>query len=56
MLRLLEHGHRIYGAVTGNLTIGVDHESDVAKVEAVLRDDPVQRALWERISAAAGRA
>jgi 3-deoxy-manno-octulosonate cytidylyltransferase (CMP-KDO synthetase) len=49
MLRAIEHGIRIKGVVTGYTTIGVDRPSDVALVEAVLRDDPVQRALFDRI-------
>jgi 3-deoxy-manno-octulosonate cytidylyltransferase (CMP-KDO synthetase) len=49
MLRLLEHGYRVIGAVTQNRTIGVDHEADVGMVEDVLKTDPVQRALLERI-------
>jgi 3-deoxy-manno-octulosonate cytidylyltransferase (CMP-KDO synthetase) len=49
MLRLLEHGVRIRGAMAGYVTIGVDRPSDVELVESVLRQDPAQRALDERI-------
>lgn len=49
MLRLLEHGHRVYGAITHNTTVGVDHESDVVKVEAAIKEDPVHKAIWDRI-------
>lgn len=49
MLRLLEHGIRIRGVVTGYITIGVDRPGDVELVESVLRRDPAQRALYERI-------
>jgi 3-deoxy-manno-octulosonate cytidylyltransferase (CMP-KDO synthetase) len=49
MLRLLEHGVRICGVVAGYVTIGVDRPSDVELVEALLRQDPAQRALDEQI-------
>lgn len=49
MLRLLEHGYKILGVLTDYVTIGVDHVEDVAKVEHILRTDPVQQALYEQI-------
>jgi 3-deoxy-manno-octulosonate cytidylyltransferase (CMP-KDO synthetase) len=49
MLRLIEHGIRIGGVVAGYTTLGIDRPSDVALVESVLRRDPVQRALLDRI-------
>lgn len=49
MLRLLEHGVRIRGVVAGYITIGVDRPDDVESVESLLRQDPVQRLLDERI-------
>lgn len=49
MLRLLEHGVRIRGVVAGYITIGVDKPDDVESVESLLRQDPVQRLLDERI-------
>lgn len=49
MLRLLEHGVRIRGVVAGYITIGVDRPCDVELVESVLRQNPAQRALDERI-------
>jgi 3-deoxy-manno-octulosonate cytidylyltransferase (CMP-KDO synthetase) len=49
MLRVLEHGIRIRGVVAGYATIGVDRPQDVDLVESVLRRDPVQRTLFERI-------
>jgi 3-deoxy-manno-octulosonate cytidylyltransferase (CMP-KDO synthetase) len=49
MLRLLEHGRRIRGVLTERATRGVDRPDDVAPVERALREDPEQRALWERI-------
>ena len=51
MLRLLEHGHAIHGVVVEYSTVGVDRAEDVPIVERLLREDPVQRALHERISA-----
>ncbi|MEN6373325.1 MAG: 3-deoxy-manno-octulosonate cytidylyltransferase [Smithella sp.] len=50
MLRVLEHGIRIRGVLAGYTTLGIDRPGDVELVEAVLRNDPVQRALFERIS------
>lgn len=51
MLRLLEHGVRIRGVVAGYITIGVDRPGDIELVESVLRQDPTQRVLDERIRA-----
>ena len=48
MLRVLEHGIRIAGVIADYVTLGVDRPTDVALVEAVLRDDAAQRALFER--------
>ena len=53
MLRLLEHGIRIRGVVADYITIGVDRPSDVELVESVLRQNPAQRALDERIRSTA---
>jgi 3-deoxy-manno-octulosonate cytidylyltransferase (CMP-KDO synthetase) len=50
MLRAIEHGMRIAGAVVNYVTIGVDRPSDVAIVEAALQNDPVQKSLHEKIS------
>jgi 3-deoxy-manno-octulosonate cytidylyltransferase (CMP-KDO synthetase) len=49
MLRLLEHGRPIRGVVSERPTVGVDRPDDVAIVERALREEPDQRALWERI-------
>ena len=48
MLRVLEHGMRIAGVVADYVTLGVDRPADVPLVEAVLRDNAVQRALFEK--------
>ena len=49
MLRVLEHGIRIRGVVAGYPTLGIDRPGDVKLVESVLRRDPVQQALLDRI-------
>jgi 3-deoxy-manno-octulosonate cytidylyltransferase (CMP-KDO synthetase) len=49
MLRLLEHGYKIIGVPTDYVTIGVDHAEDVAKVEHILKTDPIQQALYTQI-------
>jgi 3-deoxy-manno-octulosonate cytidylyltransferase (CMP-KDO synthetase) len=49
MLRVLEHGHEIYGVVTDQRTIGVDHPEDIEIVERILRADPAQAELYKRI-------
>jgi len=48
MLRVLEHGTRIVGVVANYVTLGVDRPGDVALIEAAIRDNPVQRELYER--------
>jgi len=51
MLRVLEHGIRIVGVVVDYVTLGVDRPSDVPLIEAVLRENAVQGALFERSKA-----
>ena len=53
MLRLLEHGYPIHGVVVDYPTVGVDRPEDVAIVERRLSEDPVQRGLYDRITAVA---
>jgi 3-deoxy-manno-octulosonate cytidylyltransferase (CMP-KDO synthetase) len=53
MFRLIEHGHRIAGVVMDAPTYGVDRVEHVAQIERLLREDPVQRGLHERILDAA---
>ncbi len=48
-LRILEHGHRIKAVIYDRHTAGVDRAEDVPVVEAILRDDPVQREMFDRI-------
>jgi 3-deoxy-manno-octulosonate cytidylyltransferase (CMP-KDO synthetase) len=50
MLRAIEHGMRIAGAVVDYVTIGVDRPSDVAIVETVLQNDAVQKKLFQLIT------
>jgi len=54
LLRLLEHGIRLGGVVADYITLGVDRPADVEIVESVLRKDPAQRALFERITQRGG--
>jgi 3-deoxy-manno-octulosonate cytidylyltransferase (CMP-KDO synthetase) len=49
MFRLIEHGRPIVGVVMDAPTYGVDRPEHVALIEALLRDDPIQRELHERI-------
>lgn len=48
MLRALEHGVAIRGVVASYPTIGVDRPSDVPVVEQAIRDQSVQRELYEQ--------
>jgi 3-deoxy-manno-octulosonate cytidylyltransferase (CMP-KDO synthetase) len=49
MLRLLEHDRRIQAVVSQDETIGVDMPSDVSRAEEIIRSDPRQWSLYERI-------
>lgn len=53
MFRLLEHGIPIRGVRVDYRTVGVDRPGDVPAVEQYLREDPVQRALFDRTKGAA---
>lgn len=46
-LRILEHDYPILGVIVNRGTVGVDRPGDVAKVEAVLKEDPRQKKLHE---------
>lgn len=48
-LRILEHGYDIRGVVISQETCGVDREEDVAIIEDRLKNNPVQKKLYERI-------
>jgi len=47
MLRLIEHGICIRGVVANYTTVGVDRPGDIAVVESALKNNPVQRDLFE---------
>lgn len=49
MLRILEHGFKIYGVVTRNATIEVDIPEHIGKVEKAIMSDNEQKVLYERI-------
>lgn len=49
LLRLLEHGYKIFGVPTEYATVGVDHAEDVARVEWLLETDPEQHAVYAQI-------
>lgn len=49
MLRILEHGYKIYGVVTDNLTVQVDIPEHIPMVEDAIVKDADQRAYYERI-------
>ncbi len=48
-LRILEHRYPIYGVVHPGRSVGVDRPDDVAIVEDVLKNDPVQKKIFEQI-------
>jgi 3-deoxy-manno-octulosonate cytidylyltransferase (CMP-KDO synthetase) len=50
-LRIVGHGGRIRAVVFDQPTVGVDRPEDVARVEAILRDDAVQAAVHRKIAA-----
>ena len=52
MLRLIEHGYAIAGVVMPAPTYGVDRPEHVSQIEKILREDPVQKRLHERIAEA----
>jgi 3-deoxy-manno-octulosonate cytidylyltransferase (CMP-KDO synthetase) len=49
MCRLIEHGHEILGVVMEAPTYGVDRPEHVALIEEILKNDPMQKELHERI-------
>lgn len=48
-MRLIEHHCMIRAVIGETPTVGVDRSDDVARVEHILREDPIQRALYQRI-------
>ena len=55
LMRVLEHGYRIFGVLTEYSTIGVDHDFDVSIVENILRTDPAQQSLHRQVVNSANR-
>lgn len=49
MLRVLEHGYRILGIPTTQVSMGVDIPEDVKIVEDILKEDDLQKKLYEQI-------
>lgn len=49
MLRILEHGYRIYGVIMDNVTIEVDIPEHISKIEEAILQNKNQRAYYERI-------
>ncbi|MCB9757498.1 MAG: 3-deoxy-manno-octulosonate cytidylyltransferase [Candidatus Omnitrophica bacterium] len=48
-LRILEHGYSIHGVIYRQVTVGVDRPGDIAVVENILKNDPVQKKIYEMI-------
>ena len=48
-MRIIEHRRSILGIVADQRSIGVDRADDVSIVEEILRNDPVQRKIYEEI-------
>jgi 3-deoxy-manno-octulosonate cytidylyltransferase (CMP-KDO synthetase) len=48
-LRILEHRYPILGVIFRQETAGVDRPDDIGKVEEILRKDPYERSLYEKI-------
>lgn len=48
-MRILEHGYPILGVVYDQITVGVDRPDDIAIVENILKNDLVQKRIYEAI-------
>ncbi len=48
-MRILEHGYSILGIVCDQTTVGVDRLEDIAIVEDILKNDAVQKEIYETI-------
>lgn len=48
-LRILEHRYPILGVPHNQVSVGVDRPDDVPAVEKILREDPAQKAIYQRI-------
>lgn len=51
MLRILEHGYKIYGVIEDNPTVEVDIPLHIENVEAAILKNAAQKALYEKILA-----
>lgn len=49
MLRILEHGYKIYGVIEDHPTVEVDIPQHIANVEVAIANDALQKALFEKI-------
>lgn len=49
MFRLIEHGFPILGVVMNAPTFGVDRVEHVKQIESILKNDPVQKKIFEKI-------
>ena len=49
MLRIIEHGFKIYGVIIENITVQVDFPEHILKVEKILKEDQFQKAFYEKI-------
>jgi 3-deoxy-manno-octulosonate cytidylyltransferase (CMP-KDO synthetase) len=50
MMRLLEHGHSVFAAITDGITLGVDHAEEVERIELLLKSDDLQASLHAQIT------
>ncbi len=48
-LRIIENSFTVLGVIYKKGTVGVDRQSDIVKVEAILKSDKKQNALYKRI-------
>jgi len=49
MLRIIEHGFKIYGVITEHVTIEVDIPEHISKVEEAIMKNNAQKVFYERI-------
>lgn len=50
MLRILEHGYKIYGVIENNPTVEVDIPEHIKNVEEAILKDKIQNAFFKKIS------
>jgi 3-deoxy-manno-octulosonate cytidylyltransferase (CMP-KDO synthetase) len=48
-LRILEHGYSLLGVAHDRKTVGVERKSDVGIVEKILKEDPLQQRIYQKI-------